>query len=93
MALGIVVGALWVGLVLLLSDRGVELYGPGLGVPLLPVLIGLIEVVSGKRFGQLAQSWDELAGWQRFLLGLFIAALAIAVIGGGIGVVLALTIE
>ena len=88
---GLVIGAAWIAVVLLLSARGRQLMGPGLGLPLLPVLVGLVELVSGRRFDDLARRWDDLKGWQRLLLGLVIVTIAIVafiVIGGTIAIAL-----
>ncbi len=93
MAVGVLVGAAWVAAVVLLSTRGVNLYGPGLGVPLVPFLIGVTELILGRSFGELARGWDELAGWQRGILGLAIVSIAGTIIVGGVGLVLAIVLR
>jgi hypothetical protein len=47
-------------------------------------LAGLLEVVTGLEFTQIARKWDELAGWQRGVLGLLVVALAVVVMMGAI---------
>jgi hypothetical protein len=47
-------------------------------------LAGLLEVVTGLAFTTIAQKWDDLAGWQRGLLGLLVVALAFVVMMGTI---------
>jgi len=85
-AFGLVAAAAWTGFVMLLAERGRQLWGPGLGVPAVPLLAGLVELVSGRTFEDLAQSWDELKGWQRGILGLVIVAIAttVIVVAGGL---------
>jgi len=92
-AAGAVLGGVWIACVLLLDQVGWSLWGPGLGVPLVPFLIGLTELVSGRSFGALARSWDELKGWQRGLLGLVIVGVAGSVIVFGIGIVLSFLLK
>ena len=43
-------------------------------------LAGLLEFVTGMPFFQIASKWDELAGWQRGILGLVIVVLAFVLI-------------
>lgn len=47
-------------------------------------LAGLLEVVTGLPFTGIAQKWDDLAGWQRGVLGLLVVALAFVVMMGAI---------
>ncbi len=51
-----------------------------LAIPGVYALIGLLEVIAGVPFVEIATKWDSLAGWQRGLLGLFIVACAFAVV-------------
>ena len=44
-------------------------------------LMGLLEVVTGVPFTQVAQKWDELAGWQRGVLGVLVVIVAFVVMG------------
>ena len=52
-----------------LTAHGYKIFGPGMGAPLLPVLVFSTEVITGREFGDLARRWDELKGWQRGVLG------------------------
>jgi len=79
-AFGVVAAVAWTGFVMFLAERGRQLWGPGLGVPAVPLLAGLVELVSGRTFDDLAQHWDELKGWQRGILGLVIVTIATTVI-------------
>jgi hypothetical protein len=45
---------------------------------------GLLELVSGVPFAQIAGRWDQLAGWQRGVLGLLVVAVAFVVMMFGI---------
>lgn len=79
--IGLVFGSVWFALMeLVMVERHRAVMGPGLGLPLLPLLVGLVELVSGRHFDELSRGWDELRGWQRGLLGLVIVALATVVI-------------
>ena len=79
--IGLVFAALWIALMeFVMVEKHRAVMGPGLGLPLLPLLVGLVELVSGKHFDELARRWDELRGWQRGVLGLVIVALATVVI-------------
>ena len=53
-----------------------------LGLPGAYALMGLLEVVTGVPFTQVARKWDDLAGWQRGVLGLLVVAIAIVVMMG-----------
>lgn len=89
--IGAVLAAAFVTFLMIDFKRGRQWYGPGLGAPALPLLVGLVEAISGRSFASLSRAWDELAGWQRFLLGVTIAALATVtfiVIGGTIVTIL-----
>lgn len=41
-------------------------------------LAGLVQAITGVSFSTLAAKWKSLAGWQRGILGVFIAVLAFA---------------
>ena len=78
---GLALAAVWLALMeLVMVEQNRAVMGPGLGLPLLPLLVGLVELVSGRHFDDLSRRWDELRGWQRGLLGLVIVALATVVI-------------
>jgi hypothetical protein len=46
------------------------------GIPGAFARAGLLEVISGHPFMTLASRWDQLAGWQRGVLGMIVVALA-----------------
>jgi hypothetical protein len=48
-------------------------------IPGVFALAGLVECVTGVKFGQLATAWDEFAGWQRGIVGLVVVTAAFAV--------------
>ncbi len=75
-----------------ISERqsGREWYGWGLTAPLLPFVYYLTELIFGKSIPELAEGWDDLAGWQRGLLGFAVVVLCFVIIIL-IGVVLAFT--
>jgi hypothetical protein len=47
------------------------------GIPFVYVCIGLIELLTGRPYQQLADAWMALKGWQRGIIGTLI------VLGGG----------
>jgi len=49
-------------------------------VPFVYFCIGLIEVITGRPFQQLADSWMTLKGWQRGVLGTIIVLVAGAIV-------------
>ena len=55
-----------------------------LGIPGALGLVGLIECSTGVPFSEWSARWDGLKGWQRGVLGLGVAALALAVMVGSI---------
>jgi hypothetical protein len=85
MGVGLAMGVVWVALLLVVEGQGRNVLGPGLGLPGLPLVVGLVELVSGRSFDDLARSWDELTWWQRGLLGTVIVALAtlVFIVTGG----------
>jgi hypothetical protein len=68
--------ALYAGVATWLSNRGWQPHGIGWFVPAGFMLAGLVQVVSGVPFSQLAARWDSLRGWQRGVLGVLIVILA-----------------
>jgi hypothetical protein len=48
-------------------------------IPFVYFCIGIIELVSGRPYRQLAAAWMSLRGWQRGVLGTFIILVAIVV--------------
>ncbi len=89
-AVGAIIAVAWTAVVLVFfADWGRTLWGPGLGAPAVPLLVGLVELVSGRSFAELAQSWDDLAGWQRGILGLVIVARAVLAVMVAAGIAIA----
>lgn len=81
---GAVVTALYIGVFVGVSVAGYKVtFKPISIVPgLLPVawlLAGVLQMVTGVPFEDLSQKWDDLAGWQRGLIGIsvFLAGLLI----------------
>jgi len=56
--------------------------GYGFAIPGAMALVGLIQLVGGVPFGELAAKWDSLAGWQRGILGTLLVLVAGIVIMG-----------
>ena len=54
--------------------------GYGFAVPGALALVGLIQLVGGVPFAELALKWDELQGWQRGVLGVLFVGAASSVI-------------
>lgn len=90
---------LW--LLVFLAAMAVPLFAlPRLGFQLRPLgmipfalpgafaLQGLVELIVGVPFVELARRWDQLKGWQRGVLGTIIVLVALVVIVGGVGLVL-----
>lgn len=50
-----------------------------MGVPGAFALAGLIELVTGIEFQRIASAWDDLAGWQRGVLGILVVILAFVI--------------
>ena len=69
-------GAMW------LASKGWTVRTYAWGIPGAFFLVGLIEVVSGVPFSELAARWDDLHGWQRGVLGTLIVLLSTGVIFG-----------
>jgi uncharacterized membrane protein YagU involved in acid resistance len=90
--IGAVLTAAWLGLVLVLSGRGYTFWGPGVGLPCVFFLMGLVELVFGRSFGALAQEWEELEGWQRGIYGLIVVVIATCVILAVAGTVVLLLV-
>ena len=44
---------------------------------------GLLELITGVPFFELSEKWDDLAGWQRGLLGLVVVILCFGLLIGG----------
>lgn len=56
-------------------------------IPFVYFCIGLIEVVSGRPYRQLAAAWMSLRGWQRGIIGTIIIVVSLAVILLGVAFV------
>jgi hypothetical protein len=63
-----------------LTREGWGLLGLGWGIPGAFALAGLVQLVSGVPFSELAARWDSLKGWQRGVLGLLIVGVAVGAI-------------
>jgi len=57
-------------------DVGFKLAGPFIAIFLVPFLVHGTEVITNTRFWDLSDRWDELAGWQRGILGIGLVLLA-----------------
>lgn len=82
---GLLLAAVGVGLALVLSRsfKGFAVFAiPALLV--LPLLKWSIEAASGIPLAELSARWDDLRGWQRGLLGSFIALLAFGLMASGV---------
>ena len=51
-------------------------------IPCVPFLIGVVEFIFGVPIRQTSDKWDALQGWQRGVLGSFIALLFFVVAAG-----------
>jgi len=81
LALGLGITVLIVALANYFFDSGNwNFISYGFAIPGAFSLIGLIQLVSGVPFNELATSWDNLAGWQRGILGIIIILLACSII-------------
>jgi len=54
------------------------------GIPGALALTGFLELLTGHPFMSLASKWDQLAGWQRGVLGMLVVALAFAAAACGL---------
>lgn len=90
--------ALW--LLVFLPVMAVPVWGlPRLGFQVTPLAIipfalpgafalqGLVELITGVPFLELARCWDELKGWQRGVLGTLIVLVSLVFIIGGMGLI------
>ncbi|SRR6266516_3682427 len=57
------------------------------GIPFVYFCIGSVELITGRPFQQLADSWMALKGWQRGVIGTLIVLLAGALIIFGLALV------
>lgn len=57
-----------------------KLLGFPLAIAIIVALLGLAQLVFGRTFGELARAWDEMAGWQRGVVGTIIVAIAVVAI-------------
>lgn len=81
--------ALGVGYVLFIGPHSHEEWDMGdlliFAVPGGYALVGLIEMITGVPFSNLARKWDDLKGWQRGVLGTLIVIFASGLILGAVG--------
>lgn len=83
--LGAVSTAGIVGFANLMSGGGNwNFIGYGFAIPGAIALVGLIQLVGGVPFRELALKWDSLAGWQRGILGTIFVIAACGVMFGGL---------
>ena len=61
-------------------DPVLKLFGQFSAVFLVPLLVHATQFVTNVRFWDLSDRWDELAGWQRGVLGMAVVVLAGVVI-------------
>ena len=59
-------------------------------VPLFATLLGTIQIISGRSFRELGKAYETTTGGRRFLLGVLVVALAVAVIGGFVAIAFAI---
>jgi len=70
-----------------LAENGWTIHGYAWGIPGGFALAGLVQLVSGVPFSELAARWDSLAGWQRGVLGVAIVLVSlVAILGIMLGV-------
>jgi len=69
-------------LLLWLSSHAHSIHFPivATSLPLAFALIGTIELITGAPFQRLANSWMQLRGWQRGILGTLIVVASLAMI-------------
>jgi hypothetical protein len=68
-------------------DGAFKLIGPFSATLLVPFFVHATQFATNVRFWDLSDRWDELAGWQRGVLGIAIVLLAgglIALLGFGV---------
>jgi uncharacterized membrane protein len=77
MGIGLLVAAAWFAIVYYCTaNTRWRFYGPALGLPAVPFVIGCVELATGRTFADLSRRWDALRPWQRGLLGLAIVVAA-----------------
>ena len=55
-----------------------------ISAPVAYALIGLLEIISGVPFKDIAKSWDEISGWQRGIIGVIVVIVVLAVFTIGV---------
>lgn len=88
----VVGAAAWAGVLAVLKDHDIvrnprvfKLLGFPLAGAAIAALVGLAKLVLGRSLAEIGRGWDELAGWQRGLLGVLVVAIALAVIMTAVG--------
>jgi hypothetical protein len=66
------------------------MWGIPVMIPLFTTLIGLIKLVTGRSFPELASAYDTMSGGRRFVVSVLVLALALAVIGGLVAIAFAI---
>jgi hypothetical protein len=72
-----------------LNTRGYEfsLWGfIAFGLPGAYGAAGLLELITGIPFAQLAGKWDELKGWQRGIIGILVVIICFGILIGGLAI-------
>lgn len=59
-------------------------------IPLFTTLFGLIRVVTGRPFAQLAKAYETMSGGRRFVVSVLVVALALVVIFGLVAIAFAI---
>jgi hypothetical protein len=65
-----------------------KVLGFPLALAVFVAVMGLAKLVLGRSLGEMARDWDNLAGWQRGVVGLIVVALAIVVIMTAVGIMI-----
>lgn len=93
----VIAAAAWAGVLMLLKQHDVvhnprvfKLLGFPLAGAVIVALVGLAKLVLGRPLGEIGRAWDEIAGWQRELVGPFVVAVAVVVIITAVGVMITL---
>lgn len=93
----VVAAAAWAGVLALLKQHEVvenprvfRLLGFPLAGAAIVALVGLAKLVLGRSLREIGRGWDELAGWQRGMVGLLVVAIAVAVIVTAVGLAITL---
>ncbi len=67
-----------------------KIWGLPIVVPLFTTMIGLVSVITGRTFGELAHAYETTSGGKRFLASVLVVALALGVIFGLVAIAFAI---